>query len=67
MNDIYVRPTGVASAARGIRVGPSGGSIDVLCTEIGVVTGYEWHAIASGALSSYYLVEALISSSPAEG
>ena len=65
LNDMYLRPNGAASATKGIRVGPSGGSLVALATEIGIITGYEWQAIATAAASSYYLIEALISSAPA--
>lgn len=49
------------SAARGIRVPPSGGSAEIRWDEDGERVAYEWSALAGGAASDVLIEEVLIS------
>lgn len=60
VNTIYVSPDNAPSATRGIRLGPSGGSLILKWDEDFSMCGYEWNALASAAASEIYILETLI-------
>lgn len=58
--DMYVGPFRDPSSSKGIRVGPSGGSLAVWWAEDGEVVTWEWYAVATLAASAYLVIENLI-------
>jgi hypothetical protein len=59
-NEMYVTPVGAASATNGIRVGPSGGSVNVQADDDGEMSAWEWVGIATAAASNYFILEQLL-------
>ena len=60
VNTLYMAVRGLASATRGIRLGPSGGSLSVFYRDDLILPAREWQAIATAAASDYYVLEVLI-------
>lgn len=60
LNDMYLGPFRDPSSTKGIRLGPSGGSLAVWWAEDGEVVAWEWWIIATAAASAYLIIENLI-------
>ena len=63
-NVMYLTPLGTPSAAKGVYVGPNGGSFSVLAEEDGEVVAWEWRGLAVAAASPYFLLETLLLPGP---
>jgi hypothetical protein len=59
-NTIYVRPVNPATIAAGILLSANGGSLTVSMDEDFMLPTYEWHAIATAALSAIFVTESII-------
>jgi hypothetical protein len=58
-NDLYIGPFPDVSATKGIKAGPSGGSISLVWFEDFEITAWEWFAIGSAAATNYLAIEYL--------
>lgn len=57
---VYLRPLQPASAANGIRLGPSGGFFRAVWREDLALPAHEWHVISDTAGAGLYILELLI-------
>jgi hypothetical protein len=57
VNTIYVRPTLAASSSEGIFVAGNGGFFITNWRDDFTLPSKDWHIVASGAGSNYYLIE----------
>jgi len=54
---IYVLPDEEVSSSRGIRLGPSGGSVALTWETDFELVGYAWHAVADAAATALLTIE----------
>lgn len=55
-NTIYVAPTPSVSTTRGIYLGANGGSVSMVVRDDLILPALQWHAVASAAGSSLYVI-----------
>lgn len=59
-NDVYVRPTRDATTSAGVLLKPNGGSFVTVLDEDLVLPTFDWFAVASGASSTIYVLEVVL-------
>jgi len=58
-NTVYVAPFNSVASTRGVRLGPSGGTLALVWFEDFHSVGWEWFAVADGAASDVYVQEVI--------